>query len=92
MYMLNQARELANISFIVNSGSRCEKHNENEGGKEDSEHLFGHGSDINADNSVDRFLILRAAIIIGFRRIGIGNGFIHLGTMASKPRKVCWLY
>ena len=92
MFMLNQARDLAGIPFIVLSGSRCEKHNKAEGGKEESSHLVGFGSDIAAENDEKRFIILRALVIVGFSRIGIGKSFIHVDNDPTKNRKRLWLY
>lgn len=90
--MLYTARENAGIPFIVNSGSRCEKHNKKVGGKPDSDHLTGEGTDIECTTSRHRFIILEAAIKAGFKRIGIGKTFIHLGSRESNPSMVAWLY
>ena len=92
MDMLNQARDLAGIPFVITSGSRCSQHNKDEGGRDTSDHLTGEGSDVEVKTSQQRFLILRAAFVAGFRRIGIGKTFIHLGTNENNPQKVQWLY
>ena len=90
--MLYTARELAGISFVVTSGSRCEKHNKEVGGKPNSDHLTGEGTDIKCTVSGNRFIILEAAIKAGFTRIGIGKTFIHLGSSEKHPQEVIWLY
>ena len=48
------------ISVIINSGSRCEKHNKAVGGSDKSQHLFGKAADIviahvHADEVADYF-------------------------------------
>jgi hypothetical protein len=92
MDMLEQAREIANIPFKINSGSRCDTHNIYVGGNEFSEHLSGEGCDIRCVLSADRWKIINALLSAGFRRIGIGTTFIHAGSSASKPQDVIWKY
>ncbi len=92
MIQLDQARDLAGVPFRINSGFRCDKHNLEVGGKVGSSHVKGFASDIRADNSADRFLILRALIVVGFRRIGIAKTFIHVDNDPDKDQHVAWLY
>lgn len=93
MSMLNMARDLSSVPFIITSGSRCETYNKEVGGVEDSEHLTGQASDIYVPDSVYRFIILRSLLVAGCRRIGIGKDFIHAGTkQEGKAQKVLWLY
>lgn len=84
--MLDNARELAGVSFIVTSGCRCGEHNKKVGGKPDSSHLSGLAVDIAAPIE-KRYAILAALINVGFERIGISfNGnFIHVDIDKSKP-------
>ena len=89
---LQRARTYAGIPFIINSGCRCYTHNKNVGGVATSEHLSGEASDIRSRNSVERFKIVDAAICAGFRRIGIGKEFVHVGDGKDKPQEVLWLY
>jgi len=91
---LQECRILAEVSFIITSGSRCQKYNrfKNMGGKENSEHLTGEASDIEVVNSFDRYKIIQAALDVGFKRIGIGTNFIHLGISKTLPRGVIWHY
>lgn len=99
MLKLQTARNLACISFIIRSGCRCPEHNAVEGGTENSDHLTTssiacEGVDIHCDNSTDRYTIISAAILAGFRRIGVEskNKFIHLGTAKRNPENVLWIY
>ena len=89
---LQLARTYAGIPFVVISGCRCDTHNKDEGGKPTSDHLTGEGADIRVINSMERFAILDSAIAAGFRRIGIGRGFIHLGNAKHNPQAVAWIY
>ncbi len=89
---LEFAREKAATPFIVHSGSRCKKHNAAEGGKENSDHLTGEGADIEAISSFVRWRVVTSAISAGFRRIGIGKVFIHLGDNMENPNPRIWVY
>ena len=92
LWKLQQCRTEAQVKFIITSGSRCEQHNKDEGGKERSEHLTGEAADIYTENSHIRFKILQAAFRIGFTRIGIGPTYIHLGNKHVAPQEVAWDY
>lgn len=89
---LEEARELAGIPFVINSGYREKGHNEEVGGTEDSAHLYGLAADIRARNSHERMKIVKAAIKAGFDRIGVAKTFVHLDIDSSKPPIVLWLY
>jgi uncharacterized protein YcbK (DUF882 family) len=89
---LDDARALAGIPFIINSGFRTEAHNKKVGGKSDSSHLKGCAADIRVNDSRSRFIILKALQAVGFTRIGIGNGFIHVDDDQDKSQEVIWVY
>ena len=90
LWKLQFCRTEARIVFDITSGSRCPAHNKNEGGKDTSDHLTGQGVDIATPTSRHRFKILEAAFRSGFRRIGIGRTFIHLGDNPRNPQGVSW--
>ena len=89
---LNVARYIAGVPFVINSGCICHSHNIDVGGSNESEHLIGCASDIEATNSRTRFKIIHALIKAGFKRIGIRKDFIHVGIDPSKDKEVIWLY
>lgn len=90
--LLDKARDLAGIPFIVTSGYRCEKHNKEIHGKKDSAHLRGYAADIFCNDSKHRQIILRALLLAGFRRIGVAKDFIHADSDPNKVPGVVWLY
>jgi zinc D-Ala-D-Ala carboxypeptidase len=90
--MLDSARELAGIPFVINSAFRTEEHNKKVGGKPNSSHLKGLAVDIKATNSRTRFLVLNALIAAGFNRIGIADTFIHVDFDLTKDKDVIWTY
>lgn len=89
---LTQARIIANIPFIINSGYRSKSHNAKVGGKKNSSHLKGLAVDIKCTNSRDRYIIIKALLDCGFNRIGINKSFIHVDLDESKSHQVSWLY
>ena len=88
---LEEAREIAGVSFIITSGYRTKEHNEYVGGVPNSSHLIGVAADISVSSGADRYIILSALIKAGFRRIGVAKTFIHCDTDDSKPNSV-WTY
>lgn len=91
---LETVREKYGKPMIVNSGFRCEKHNEEVGGKPSSAHLTGEAADIKCTNSRDRFNLIQSAVDAGFKRIGLDSkrGFIHMDISKSLPQRVFWTY
>ena len=89
--MLDVARNIAGVPFVINSGCRCHKHNREVGGSEGSSHLSGNAADISCSNSTDRIKIVRACIQAGFNRIGVGSIFIHVDNSMDK-NEAMWKY
>jgi len=87
---IDDARELAKVPFVVNCGTRCPKHNKEEGGESNSSHLRGLAIDISVKTSTVRFAILHALITLGFKRIGVYPTFIHVDIDTSLPQSVIW--
>ena len=87
--MLNDARAIAGIPFIIDSGYRCLKHEAEVNGK--GNHPTGKASDIRCEEGIIRLKMLMALLSVGFRRIGIGKTFIHADSCNDKPRSI-WLY
>ena len=90
--MLEEAREHAGFPFRITSGYRCEKHNKEVKGVEDSAHTKGLAVDIAVSDSRQRYWLLIALLSAGFRRIGIAENYIHVDIDNSKPRFVVWTY
>ena len=82
--------------FTVTSGVRCAEYNLKIGGEEDSEHvptptLPGQGIDIACVDSKFRWKLVGLGMLI-FKRVGLGDGFIHFGIRPTKPQRVLWDY
>jgi uncharacterized protein YcbK (DUF882 family) len=89
---LDEARSVANVPFIINSGWRCKEHNEKVGGSNTSSHLKGLAVDISAANSHARHRIVEALLSVGFNRIGVAKTFVHVDMDEEKPEEVMWVY
>lgn len=89
--MLDKAREIAGVKFIITSGYRCEKHNAAVKGSKNSSHLDGLAADILCVNPDTRYIILKALLQAGFNRIGIYEKHIHVDIDYRKPHGVVWL-
>jgi zinc D-Ala-D-Ala carboxypeptidase len=89
---LDEARELANIPFTINSAYRNADQNARVGGKPNSSHLRGLAVDIRVNDSSTRYIVLNALISVGFNRIGVEGSFIHVDDDKSKSDKVVWTY
>ena len=88
---LDEAREYANIPFIINSAYRSPEHPESIKNPSSS-HIKGLAVDINIKDSRTRFLILDALLAVGFTRIGISETFIHVDSDLDKSQSVIWTY
>ena len=92
MDRLIYARRYSGCFYVVRSGSRCAKHNKEEGGSDTSDHLTGDGTDIEALTSSIRWKIITGLMAAGFTRIGVGKTFVHAGTGPDNAKQVIWLY
>ena len=92
LYMLDDARDIAQVPFVINSGFRTEEHNRAVGGTSDSSHLVGWAADIRATTSNRRWLVIEALIQVGFTRIGVADTFVHVDCDPAKANNVMWLY
>jgi len=90
--MLDKARHLAGIPFVINSGYRTAAHNKSVGGIATSSHLDGYAADIRCRSSRERAYIVGALLEAEFTRIGIGPNFVHVDNDPTKPQDVIWDY
>lgn len=92
VFHLQMAHDLlpAHSVMIITSGYRCEEHNKEVGGVEDSAHLEGLAADVKCEDPRYRFLLIAALIKVGFKRIGIYDSFVHCDLAKTKDQKVMW--
>ncbi len=91
LVMLDEARKMAKLPFVISSGYRCENHPESKKNPTSS-HIKGLAVDIKCSDSKSRAIILDALGFVGFRRFGLHDSFIHADIDESKANPVIWLY
>lgn len=80
------------VSYKISSGYRCIEYNKLVGGVHDSAHTLGIAADIQYKNNHEKFVILYGVLHAEFKRIGEGDGFIHVDTDNTKPQYTKWGY
>lgn len=80
------------VLYKIISGYRCTTQNEYVGGVHDSAHTLGIACDIQYKNDHEKFVILYGIYHAGFKRIGEGDGFIHVDTDDTKTQYTKWGY
>lgn len=88
--MLEEARRLAGIPFVLSSAFRCPEHNRTVGGVSNSAHVRGYAVDIRCVDSHSRFTMLQALLKAGFRRIELAPTWIHVDCDPDKPQDVAF--
>ena len=91
LFVLDEAREIAGIPFIINSAYRSPEHPLSIKNPSSS-HIKGLAVDIKATDSKTRFKIVQALMTVGFTRIGIADTFIHVDLDLDKTKNVIWTY
>jgi uncharacterized protein YcbK (DUF882 family) len=86
------ARTIAGIPFVINSGYRTAAHNAKVGGVDSSSHCQGWAADIACKDGAKRWTIINALLKAGINRIGVSSSFIHADCDPTKPANVIWTY
>lgn len=89
---LTEARRIADVPFVINSGCRCPSWNKAVGGAPLSAHvttesIAARASDIKALTVQVMVAILRGAILAEIPGIALGPGFVHLDTKQRRMIK-----
>jgi zinc D-Ala-D-Ala carboxypeptidase len=86
---LQRLRDLLSTPVNINSACRCEKHNRDKGGEDDSQHLVGRAADIWCKGIKPRKIAEIAKQIPEFHNGGIGiyKTFIHLDVRINGPAR-----
>lgn len=90
--VLDRIRDKVDMPMIITSGWRCKKHNAEVGGKPSSAHLTGEAADVACEFDRTRYLLIKAALEEGIKRIGVGKDFLHFDISTSLPGRVIWEY
>lgn len=90
LYKLDQAREICDFPFIVNSAYRTVDHELSHGRKGTSSHTKGLAVDLKCGSSHIRLKMVSALLQVGFHRIGVYPTFIHADIDEDKVSAM-WL-
>lgn len=90
--LLDRVREDCGIPLILNSAYRSREWDIKKGRSGNSSHCRGMAVDIRCNDSSTAFKIVESAMRNGIRRIGVGNGYIHIDNDDSLPQGVLWNY
>jgi len=95
--LLDRARDQAGIPFKITSGFRTPEYNldlkrRGYSVAKYSAHMQGLAADIAVTSSANRLIIIESLLFVGFRRLGIGKGFIHVDLSKTKAQDVVWVY
>ena len=79
-------------SLIINSGYRCQEHNDKiPHSSKNSSHIKGLAVDLSCTNGPDRYELI-ALCMKSFKRMGVyAGGWVHVDVDEDKPQNVMWV-
>ena len=90
--LMDEARDLAGVPFVISSGARCLKHNRSKeiDSKDTSSHVKGLAVDIKYADELYLTRMVHALSRVGIKRFGVNKvkKFIHVDIDNSKPDSV----
>jgi len=91
VHRLDDLREACGFPFYITSGYRSPEHsvekNKPSGG---GTHTQGIAADIRVSGGLQRMAVVKNAIALGFKGIGVAKTFVHVDTRTTTP--VLWSY
>jgi len=89
---LDVLRSLYGKAMVIKPGGgyRTATYNSKIGGHPNSLHMKGMAADIRIHNGIERGDIVRLAIELGFKGIGVYDKHIHLDSRATKYSLIMW--
>lgn len=90
--LLDDIREAAGIPLVLNCAYRSREWDIAKGRSGNSAHTRGLAVDIRCTSNSNRMKIVRAALLCGVKRIGIGKTYVHLDADETLTQGVIWHY
>ncbi len=87
---LDELRERCGFPFVITSGYRSKSHPIESKKTNPGKHTEGMAADIKVIDGIQRYSIVEHAIAMGFKGIGVDEGFIHVDDRNSSS--VIWTY
>ena len=91
LIMLDRLREECGFPFVITSGYRAPEHSAEKDKLTKGRHTQGIAADIAVSNGYQRYRIVEKAIELGFKGIGVANGFVHV-DLRNVEDPVMWTY
>lgn len=92
MQTLDALRAQSGIPLVLNCAYRSAAWDRSKGRSGNSAHTRGKAADIRCNSSDTRMKIVKAALQLGIKRIGIGKNFVHVDTDTTLPQNVIFHY
>lgn len=89
---LDALRERCGMPLIINCAYRSRAWDKAKGRSGNSAHTEGKAVDIRCNSSATRMRIVKAALELGFNRVGIEGSFVHIDTSEVLPQGQMWVY
>lgn len=90
--LLDAIRESAGIPLVLNCAYRSREWDLAKGRTGNSAHTRGLAVDIRCNSNANRMKIVKAALLNGITRIGIGKNFVHVDADKTLSQGVIWHY
>lgn len=90
--LLDDIREYLGHPLLLSSAYRSKAYDLSKGRSGNSAHTRGRAVDIVCNSSATRYKIVRAALLYGVCRIGIGKNFVHIDNDETLPQGVIFHY
>jgi|TARA_A100001515_G_scaffold137910_1_gene131000 zinc D-Ala-D-Ala carboxypeptidase len=91
IFALDELREHCGFPFVITSGYRSPDHPIELKKKTPGTHAQGIAADIAVSSGLQRYIIVKNAIKLGFTGIGVAGGFVHVDIRATDT-PVMWTY
>lgn len=92
LLLLDELREKCGFPLVISCAYRSREWDLKKGRSGNSAHTKGKAVDITCNSSSTAYAIVKNAMELGIKRIGIGKNFIHIDNDDSLPQNVLWTY
>lgn len=92
LLLLDELRNKCGFPLVISCAYRSKEWDLKKGRSGNSAHTKGKAVDIIYNSSSTAYAIVKNAMELGIKRIGIGKNFIHIDNDDSLPQNVLWTY
>ena len=92
LLLLDKLREKCGFPLVISCAYRSKEWDLKKGRSGNSAHTRGKAVDIRYNSSSTAYAIVKNAMELGIKRIGVGKNFIHIDNDDSLPQNVLFNY